>query len=134
MTEEEATNLAIMKQAYVTNDFFATADDNTELHEAMSLPYGGVYRGKAALKDLVTCMRAAWKRPGADCKSAPTDHHEAEFAVAGDTVYVYLSFSGKSLKTGNPFTFPVVEAFRFKNGVLVDIKPFYFDVQLALDT
>jgi ketosteroid isomerase-like protein len=133
MTPEEEANLTIVKAAYERHAFFAAADENTVLREAPSLPYGGEYRGVAAMQRLAQRMRATWGRPGADGKSDPTLHREVEYTVDGDMVCAHMMFSGTGEKTGKSFSFPVVEVFRFRAGVIVDITVFYFDTQQAVD-
>jgi hypothetical protein len=133
VTEEEANNLRIVRAAYEEHKYFDAANDETVLHEAPSLPYGGSYRGVDAMNFMVRCMRNTWGRPGGDAKSAPTLHTEIEYAVGGDMVLAHMMFGGLGKKTGRSFSFPIVEMWRFKNGVLTEIRPFYFDVDKAVE-
>jgi uncharacterized protein len=134
MTEQEARNLATVRAAYEEHKYFDAADERTELHEALSLPYGGTYRGPEAMTFMLQRMRATWGRPGGDGKSTPTLHTEIEYTVGGDMVIAHMMFGGIGKKTGRSFGFPIVEMWRFRDdGVIDEVRPFYFDAALAAE-
>lgn len=133
MTDEEATNLAVVRRMFEEHDFFGRANESTLLHEAPSLPYGGSYRGVEAMTLLIRRMRATWKRPGSEEGTVPTLHTEVEYAVGGDMVFVHLELSGTRHQSGKSFRVPVVETFRFQDGILKEIRAFYFDSAKAVE-
>lgn len=127
MTEEENLNLAIVRAAYEEHKYFDAATEESEIHEAMSLPYGGTWRGPDAMTFMVTQMRKTWGRPGGDGTSTPTLHREIEYTVGGDLVCAHMMFNGVGQRTGRSFSFPIVEAWRFRDGKISEIRVLYFD-------
>lgn len=94
-------------EAMLTDDFFVTEADTT--------PFGGVYRGRRALRDLFTHVMSA---------SGVTDLHIQQSTAGGDTVVVLLE-----LVLGGPpeVRVPLAEVFRLRDGKVCEIKPYYFD-------
>jgi len=131
MTEEETRNIAAVRAAYEEHRYFDTADENSTIYEAPSLPYGGSYRGPEAMTRMVTHMRKTWGRPGGDGKSTPFLHREIEYAVGGDMVIAHMMFGGIG-RTGRSFSFPICEMWRFRAGTLTEIRVLYFDAAQAI--
>lgn len=91
----------------MTDDFFVT--------EADTLPMAGVYRGKNALRDLYTKVMGLMDVAGLD-RTVTTS--------GGDYAIVLLSFrfADPALEGAE-----LCELFRFRDGKVCEIKPFYFD-------
>jgi len=94
-------------ESMLTEDFFVTEADTT--------PFGGVYRGRRALHDLFTHVMSAAGVTGLDIQQS---------TAGGDTVVVLLD-----LVLGGPPAVRVslAELFRFRDGKVCEIKPYYFD-------
>lgn len=95
-----------------------------ELEEAASLPYGGVYRGVDGWLSLCRAVVATWSKFRLTF---------LEFAgEAADSLVVRFAISGCSRRTLKPFESSVLELWRFKDGKLIRIAPYYFDTQLLV--
>ena len=91
----------------LTDDFFIT--------EADMLPMAGVYRGKNALKDLFIKVMGMMDVAALD---------RVQTTVGGDFAVTILSF-----RFTDPALAPaeLCEMFRFRDGKICEIRPFYFD-------
>ncbi len=94
-------------EEYLTEDFFIT--------EADTLPFAGVYHGKTALRDLYTKVMGMMDVTGLSC---------VETTSGGDYAVTILSFefADPSLASAH-----LCELFRFRDGKVCEIKPYYFD-------
>lgn len=91
----------------LTDDFFIT--------EAAGLPMAGVYHGRNALRDLYVRVMGMVDVVGLDRHALMT---------GDDCAVVHLSF-----RFADPALAPseLCEMFRFRDGKLCEIRPFYFD-------
>lgn len=89
--------------------------DDFVVSEANTLPMAGVYRGKGALKELYTKVFMLLDAAGLD---------RVQTTVGGDYAVTILSirFADPSLAPAE-----ICEMFRFRDGKLCEIKPFYYD-------
>ena len=94
-------------ETFLTDDFFVT--------EADSLPMAGVYRGKTALQDLYTRVMGMMDVAGLEIRETTVGD---EFAVT----LVDFVFADPKLARAE-----VAEMFRFRDGKISEIRPFYFD-------
>lgn len=130
MTSQEDKNLAIAKAAYEASargdwdSFMKEVTDETEFHEPPSLPYGGTYRGVADIIRGAKWMVGAWD----DFK-----FQILEYTAGGDLVIVHLLISGMGRKTGKSFSMPIMEMWRFKEGKVIELRPFYFDTHRCVE-
>ncbi len=94
-------------EEYLTEDFFIT--------EADTLPFAGVYHGKTALRDLYTKVMGMMDVAGLS---------RVETTSGGDYAVTILSF-----EFADPSLAPahLCELFRFRDGKVCEIKPYYFD-------
>lgn len=94
-------------EQYLTDDFFIT--------EADSMPFAGVYRGKTALRELFVKVMGMMDVAGLDV---------VEHCVGGDHGVTILQF-----KFADPALAPapLCEMFRFRDGKVCEIRPYYFD-------
>lgn len=91
----------------LTDDFFIT--------EADSLPFSGIYRGRTALRELYGKVMAMMDVAGLN---------RVETTSGGDYAVTILSF-----EFADPNLAPahLCELFRFRDGKVCEIKPYYFD-------
>jgi len=105
--------------------FFAAVTEETEFHEAPSLPYGGVYRGVEGVKrGVMKLMFGAWE---------DFTFQILQYGAGGDLVYVHVMISGVGRKTGKSFSMPIVEMWRLKDGKVTEVRPFYFDTARCVE-
>jgi ketosteroid isomerase-like protein len=92
--------------------------------EADSLPYGGTYRGFGSLKGLGKGMSEAFSEMRLEYVGCIGE---------GDTIVaeLLLHFTGRA--SGKSLSMPVLEIVRFRDGKMVEIKPFYFDTAATLE-
>ena len=92
---------------------------DVELHQAQSLPYGGVWLGHAGLQRFFTAMSATWDR---------FDMADQEFLAADDARAVVLTnVQARSRATGNLCRFPILQTVEIADGRIGKIRPFYWD-------
>jgi uncharacterized protein len=121
-------NLLLAKKLYKhffageIDEFFGMFDENVELLEAASLPYGGVYRGRETVRKLIMTVTTVWNDISLDIKTITS---------GDDYVIAYGQFSATSAKTGVSVSFPLAEVWRFREGRVIYLHPVYGDVQLA---
>ena len=94
-------------EAMLTDDFFIT--------EADGLPMSGTYRGKSALRDLFTAVMGMMDVTGLDRIETTTGKDHAVTILS-------FQFADPALAPGE-----LCEVFRFRDGKVCEIKPYYFD-------
>jgi len=94
-------------ESMLTADFLVT--------EADTLPFAGVYRGPGALQELFEIVMASAGVVGLDIH---------EITAGGDRVVALLDLL---LEGTPPVRVPLAETFRFKDGRVCEIRPYYFD-------
>jgi len=122
MRDDALERLRAFYQGLVVGDL-APADalfDFNELvmTEPAGLPYGGSYRGKKGLLEGIAAINAVWKRVHF------TDLH---YSVGEDLAIVHFTMSAISRATGKELSMPVCEVWRFRDGMVVEVAPFYWD-------
>lgn len=108
--------------ALAAGDFDAVGamlDPDFLLEEAAGLPYAGTYRGVDGWRALSKAIVATWGGFRARILEFPGE--------TADTLVVRLAISGRSRKTGTPFESTVLELWRFRDGRLREIVPYYWD-------
>lgn len=93
-----------------------------ELIEPTGLPYSGTFRGLDGWRKLARAVVEAWDEFKVEPIAFPGE--------STDTFVVNLRLSGRSRKTGNPFSMSVLEMWTFRDGQLISISPHYFDTHL----
>jgi ketosteroid isomerase-like protein len=123
-------NLAVVQNAYLAverddrDGFLADFAEDAELLEPASLPYGGVYRGVAEIKNGIRKMLETWEDP----------HVDIEAMVAGeDRVCVFAAFRFTGKRTGMTWSGPVIEVWRFRDGKVAQMQLMYGDTHRALE-
>jgi ketosteroid isomerase-like protein len=96
----------------------AVLDPDIRVVEAKSLPYGGVWEGMEQFMKLLQVVFETWK----DC------HVEVKQLIAeGDCVVALTEMSGKGVQSDLPFSMPLAEVYRVRDGRIIEITPFYLD-------
>ncbi len=88
------------------------------IHEPPSLPYGGEWRGRDALRRLFAKVMGYWDAPGVE-----------PISIVGDDTHVValLRFTMTSRATGETFTQPVAEVSTLAGGLVTEMRIHYFD-------
>ncbi len=122
MTEEDRANLATAMRLYeaaARGDWDAAEAElhpELEIHEADSMPYAGIYRGRDALQRLSAIVYGTW----------PGTRVERLGMAAGDgrvTVFFRMLIDAP----GGAIAHEIVEVNEFRDGKVAVIKPFYWD-------
>lgn len=92
-------------------------DDDYQLIQAESLPYGGIYKGKEGVGAFFKLFFAFWK----SFQSA-----EVCFFASGDTV-IATSLASGTTHEGTVIEMPMVQVYTLRNRKLLTTQPFYFD-------
>ena len=104
-------------------DLLALIAEDAVIAIPASLPYGGEHRGHAGFRQAVAGFAAAWR---------DVETHDLEL-IGGDTRVVAVSrMTARAATTGAPFETRVAEKFLIRNGLIVEVRPFYFDTAAML--
>ena len=125
----EDQNLQIVKDAYAASargeaqGFTASFTAETEIHEAASLPYGGIYKGVESFPTLIGKVLQVFS----SIKFAK--HH---MIASGDNVVSWgvLDLTGKT--TGKSVSIPLVEIWTIVDGKTRKLEVIYGDTVAAL--
>ncbi|MGC4253005.1 MAG: nuclear transport factor 2 family protein [Sphingobium sp.] len=98
--------------------FMSVFDDQSQMIEPDSLPYGGTATGLAAIQEKVGALMASWSEFHAELVS---------LAGTGDTVFALCQLKAKSQKSGVEINMPVAEVWKIRSGKVVSLRPFYAD-------
>lgn len=105
--------------------FLQDFSEDAELAESAWLPYGGVHRGKAQIRETITQIMT---------------HHWRDFSIVIDRymaddefVLVDLTLTAVGNKTGKQAKFPIVEMWRVVGGKVVWLRPVYGDYDQVRD-
>ncbi len=101
----------------------ATLDRDVVIHQPASLPYGGEWRGHAGFE--------AWMRAFAD-QWAAMDVTGSELFQAGDGVVSRSHVHARHKPTGRPVDWPLLQYFKFRDGRILELWPFYWDTATLL--
>lgn len=129
MTSIEEQNLQIVKDAYAASargepqGFTASFTPETEIHEAPSLPYGGIHRGVESFPTLIGKVLEHFS-------SLKFTKHN--IIASGDNVVSWgvLDLVGKS--TGKAVTIPLVEIWTIIDSKTQKLEVIYGDTVAAL--
>jgi len=94
-----------------------------EIHEADSLPFGGVFRGHAGFQDLLRRLLGP----------AELSIDTATIREADDAVFILMDVSLTSRSTGRTLKTQVLEMERFQDGLVRRIDVFYKDTQAVTE-
>jgi ketosteroid isomerase-like protein len=89
------------------------------LHQAASLPYGGEYVGRQATMGCLVKMFTEYLEVGGLTVR--------NIAVDGDLVISAVDLTATARRTGKDVSMPFRECFQLRDGLVVDLQPFYYD-------
>jgi ketosteroid isomerase-like protein len=92
-----------------------------EVVEAEGLPYAGVYRGFTGWRGLSDAILSTWS----GFRIALIEMHGGD-----DAAVLRFAISGRSRRTGRSWNSSVLELWKFRDGLLARIDPYYFDTHL----
>jgi ketosteroid isomerase-like protein len=90
-----------------------------------SLPYGGTYRGLQGMVEVTTGLFEYVKDWKCETEKIIGD-------PAGDDFVLVQRMTGKT-KSGRPVDMPILEQYTFRDGLLIMIRPYYWDTKAILD-
>ncbi len=125
----EDRNLKIVKDAYAASargepsGFTASFTAETEIHEATSLPYGGVYKGLDSFPTLIGKVLQVFS------SLKFTKHH---IIASGDHVISWGVLDLTSKTSGKSVAIPLVEIWTIIDGKTQKLEVIYGDTAAAL--
>lgn len=93
-------------------------DEESTITEAPSLPFAGVYRGRAEIEGLFGRMFETWE----DMRIA-----KEKLFDGGDQVVAILRLTARSRATGKTIDMQVSELWTLRDGKVASLVPFYWD-------
>ena len=129
MMSAEDQNIRIVKEAYAAHargepgGFTASFVDETEIHEAASLPYGGIHKGVDSFPRLMGLVKEHFSNP---------KFTQDKMIADGDQVILLgvLDLIGK--KTGKSVSIRMVEIWTIVDGKTRKLEVIYGDTAAAL--
>ena len=88
------------------------------LHQADTLPYGGVWRGHAGMERFFLAMSRAWD---------VFDLVEQAFLNDTSPLVVLTHVHARARATGRELDFPILQTVTVENGHITEVRPFYWD-------
>lgn len=88
------------------------------IHEPAALPYAGDWRGRDGIAALILAMGDTWSAMAVEDRQA---------TCSGDSVYMSCQLSLTARASGKSLIQPFAELLRFKDGLVIEGTPFYFD-------
>ena len=93
-------------------------DPDVVVHEAPSLPFGGAHIGRTAVLGLMRTLRA-----GIDLDSVVRE----DVLVRGERAAAFLKVPFVLPGAADVQGMPIVETFIVRDGLITEIRPYYFD-------
>jgi uncharacterized protein len=95
--------------------FFAS---DVVLHQADSLPYGGMWRGHDGLERFFLAMSRTW---------STFDMVGQRFLATGMTSVVETQVDARARATGRRLEFPILQTIHIVGGRIAEVRPYYWD-------
>ena len=113
---------------------FALYHDDVEFHEAPSLPYGGVARGKAALwEQLATTPERSWIGTWGALQPTEAERRMDPRVVATSGDEVAVIYTQRALGGGGErFAAPIIGLYEVRDAKLARAQVFHFDTAAVL--
>jgi len=99
--------------------------DDVVLYEAESLPYGGVHQGRDNVMKTITLLFTEYLNL--------SEYTVVRLLGEGEHVVACLKVAGVTHTSGKPVAFEACERFVVRDGVITEIKPFYWDTAALLE-
>lgn len=96
----------------------STLDPDVVLRQPASLPYGGEWRGHAGFEAWMRAFATQW------AAMAVTG---SEFFPVGDVIVTRSHVHATHKPTGRSVAWPLLQYFKFREGRVVELWPFYWD-------
>lgn len=96
------------------------------VEDPASLPFGGAYRGYDGLLEVAGKLFAAIE----NCRIEP---QAALGEPGGDEFVLRQRLTGRAVRSGKPVEMEILEHYQFKDGLLIGIRPFYWDTAALLE-
>jgi ketosteroid isomerase-like protein len=97
------------------------ADPDFELREPAALPYGGIYKGIEGFQQCLAAIQKAHKTTGLDIM-------DSYFPAKGDRMITEMEWRGIPLGTGQEAASRVLEHYEFRDGKVLSITLFWFNI------
>ncbi|WP_410659824.1 nuclear transport factor 2 family protein [Amycolatopsis sp. lyj-112] len=88
------------------------------LHQADSLPYGGIWRGHDGMERFFAAMSDTWD---------VFDMVEQSFLSETSPLVVLTHVHVRARATGRELDFPILQTITVENGRITEVHPFYWD-------
>ncbi|APS17864.1 ketosteroid isomerase [Streptomyces sp. Tue 6075] len=93
------------------------------LHQAATLPYGGVWRGHRGMERFFRTMSDTW---------AEFELMAQDFLATGETSVVRPVARARPRATGRELTFPVLQTLIVQDGRITEVRPFSWDTDAVV--
>jgi uncharacterized protein len=113
---------------------FELYHEDVEFHDAPSLPYGGIIRGKAAVREqLETTPEATWLGTWGPLQPAEAERRVDPRVVAAEGEQVTVLYTQRALgPDGERFESPVLGLYEVRDGKLARAQMFHYDTVAIL--
>jgi uncharacterized protein len=113
---------------------FELYHEDVEFHDAPSLPYGGIIRGKAAVREqLETMPEATWLGTWGPLQPAEAERRVDPRVVAAEGEQVTVLYTQRALgPDGERFESPVLGLYEVRDGKLARAQMFHYDTVAIL--
>ncbi|WP_331771132.1 nuclear transport factor 2 family protein (plasmid) [Embleya sp. NBC_00888] len=98
----------------------ACLDPDVVMYQSPGLPYGGPRHGPSGIEDFMAAMSEAWQ---------DMEFLEQRFAVDGDSVAILNHGLLTARATGRVLDTWVMQMITIRNGLIIEIRPFYWDTK-----
>lgn len=88
------------------------------LHQADSLPYGGIWRGHEGIERFFAAMSDTWD---------VFDMVEQSFLSETSPLVVLTHVHARARATGDEVDFPILQTITVEDGRITEVRPFYWD-------
>ena len=101
----------------------ATLDPECIIHQPASLPYGGEWRGHAGFEAWMRAFTAVW---------SSLEVREPELFPLGEVLVSRSHVYATARRDSRKADWPLLQLFRFRNGRILELQPFYWDTAALL--
>ena len=101
----------------------ATLDPECVIYQPRSLPYGGEWRGHRGFEQWMQAFAQVW---------ASLEVKGTELISLGDVVMSRSEVTAKRHGSDQTFHWPLLQYFRFRNCLILELWPFYWDTASLL--
>jgi uncharacterized protein len=88
------------------------------LHQAATLPYGGIWRGHDGMEQFFLAMSRTWEA---------FEMVDQEFLSTSETAVVLTQVHARSRATGRELDFPILQTIHVVDARIAEVRPFYWD-------